>query len=267
MKRMMLAGTFIIAACVSGVAQQPAQQPATPPAAPSGPQPKSKPELDAVMALQSAQADPDATIKAAEDLLTKFKDTQFKEIALFMEAGAYMKKNDTDKAQIYAEQVLAVNPKNFQASLMIGEVLAKKTRENDLDKEEKLAKAEKILNDTIFNLKTAPKPNPQITDAQWEEARKQLIAESQDDLGLAALTRKKYDVAADNFKLAVDNDPQPAYQVQLASADQQAGKNDEAIAICDKLLADPQLHPQIKQVATNVKNDATKAKGNGPGKL
>ena len=40
-----------------------------------------------------------------------------------------------------------------------------------------------------------------------------------------------------------------------------AGKHAEAIAICDKVLADPQLHPQIKQVATNIKNAATAAAG------
>jgi hypothetical protein len=49
--------------------------------------------------------------------------------------------------------------------------------------------------------------------------------------------------------------------VRLASALQSTGKNDEAIAIVDKLLADPQLHPQIKAVATQVKNAATAAKG------
>ena len=46
--------------------------------------------------------------------------------------------------------------------------------------------------------------------------------------------------------------------MRLASAYQLAGKNDEALAICDKLLADPQLHPQIKAVATNIKNAASK---------
>jgi predicted Zn-dependent protease len=64
-----------------------------------------------------------------------------------------------------------------------------------------------------------------------------------------------------DFKAAADLDPQPAYQVRLASALQATGKNDEAIALCDKLLADPQLHPQIKTVATQVKNAATAAKG------
>ena len=259
MKRMILAGILSIAAGLTLAAQQPAKKDA---AAPKGPAPKSQGELTAVQALFGAQQNgPDAIITAAEDLLSKYKDTDFKEIALVFEATAYQQKRDPVKAQIYAERVLEVNPKNIQATLLIGEMITQGVRENDLDKEEKLAKAEKMLNETISNVKTMEKPNPQMTDAQWSEYQKQITAEAENDLGLCSLNRKKYDVAATQFKEAFDLDPQPAYQVRLASALQQAGKNDEALAIVDKMLADPQLHPAIKQVATQVKPAATAAKG------
>lgn len=278
MKRTILTGILSLAAGLNGLMAQ-AQKKSAPPAAPAaqpaaqanagpkGPTAKSKEEQAAVMALNFAQTDPDGTIKAAEDLLTKFTDTEFKEIALLMEANAYQKKGDNDKAQIFAERVLEVNPKDFQASLMVGEILVQHTRENDLDKEEKLGKAEKLLNQTIENVKTAAKPNPQLTDQQWEESRKYVIAEAHNGLGLVAMTRKKYDGAIAEFQTAVEGDPQPAYQVRLASVYQQSGKNDEAIAICDKLLADPQLHPQIKQVTQTVRALAVKAKGGPPAEV
>jgi tetratricopeptide (TPR) repeat protein len=222
---------------------------------------KSQGESDAVMALmQQANANnPDGVIKAADELTTKYSDTSFKEIALYLEATAYQRKHDNDKAQIYAERVLDINPKHYNAELLVGDILATSTRENDLDKEEKLTRAEKLLNDAIANVNGAPKPNPQLTDAQWDEGKKQITAEAHNDLGLVALDRKKYDVAIAEFKTAQEMDPQPAYQVRLASALQSAGKNDEAIALCDKLLADPNLHPMIKQVAENVKKAATAA--------
>jgi len=222
---------------------------------------KSQGESDAVMALmQQANANnPDGVIKAADDLTTKYSDTNFKEIALYLEATAYQRKHDVEKAQIYAERVLDMNPKHYNAELLIGEILATTTRENDLDKEEKLTRAEKLLNDSIANVQAATKPNPQLTDAQWDEGKKQLTAEAHNDLGLVALDRKKYDAAITEFKTAQEMDPQPAYQVRLASALQSAGKNEEAIAICDKLLADPNLHPMIKNVAENVKKAATAA--------
>jgi tetratricopeptide (TPR) repeat protein len=228
-----------------------------------GPAPKSQAEGQALNDLFTAaqsQTNPDAIIKASEDLVTKFADTDFKEVALMLEAQAYKQKGDNDKATIYGERVLEVNPKNFQTTLMLGDILATHTRENDLDKEEKLSKADKFLNGTIENLKTAPKPNPQIPDAQWEEAKKQLTAEAHNDLGLVALDRKKYDVAITEFKTAVEGDPQATFSVRLASAYQLAGKNAEAIEICDKLLADPQMNSAIANVAKQVKASAVAAK-------
>jgi tetratricopeptide (TPR) repeat protein len=223
---------------------------------------KSPGESQAVIELIKSQGNPDATIKAGEELLTKYADTVFKENALLAIASAYQQKGDADRAIIYAERILTeANPKSFQAQLLLGELLAGRTRENDLDKEEKLTKAEKALNDAIANVNAAAKPNPQLTDEQWAEGKKFVTAQAHNGLGMAALVRKKYDVAITEFKTAADTDPQPAYLVRLASAYESAGKHDEAIATVDKVLADPQLHPQIKAVATNIKNAATANKG------
>jgi tetratricopeptide (TPR) repeat protein len=253
MKRTILTGALALAAGVSGLM---AQQ-----AAPKAPMYKSKEELAALQALINARSSPDATIKAAEDLLTNFPNTDFKDMALFSEAGAYEQKQDFDKAQVYAENTLEANPKNFQATLMLAELLAQRTRENDLDKEEKLNKAEKYANETIQLVKDAPKPNPQLTDQQWEDAKKDLTADAHNALGLAALTRKKYDVAFTEFKAAFEgaSHPEPAYQVRMASALQMAGKNDDAVAICDKIMADTSIHPQIRQVAQAIRATAIKA--------
>ena len=55
---------------------------------------------------------------------------------------------------------------------MLGEILATSARENDLDKEEKLTKADQVPQRHHRQLKTAAKPNPQLTDPQWEEGKK-----------------------------------------------------------------------------------------------
>jgi tetratricopeptide (TPR) repeat protein len=252
MKKSILAGVLIAAAGVSGLMAQGA--------APKQPTPKSQAEVQAIQALFAAQGNPDAIIKAADDLMTKFADTDFKELALYMQAEAYQQKKDPTKAQVVAEQALQVNPKSYQASILLAELITQGTRENDLDREEKLTKAEKYAKDAIANVKDAQKPNPQVADAQWDEFKKGISARAHSAIGLGNLTRKKYPEAAAEFKAAADDDPQPAYLVREASALQSAGKNDEAVAICDKLLADPNLHPQIKQVATQIKAQATAKK-------
>jgi tetratricopeptide (TPR) repeat protein len=259
MKRIILTGILAIgtgAACL--MAQAPAQK---------GPAPKSKGEVEALQALQAAGGDPDKSIAAAENLITKFADTDFKSIALYIEADAYQRKGDWDHMLIYAERVLEADPKDFRATLMLANYYATRTRENDLDREEKLGKAEKYANQVIDMMKTAPKPNPQITDEQWADAKKDTAAEGYNAIGLANLIRKKYDAAAGAFKSAAETNsrPEPAYMVRQASALQSAGKNDEAIALCDKVAAIPDVHPQIKQVATQIRAAAVKAGGKAPG--
>lgn len=232
--------------------------PSAPAAQPSGTLSKSAAESQAVNELLKAQGNADATIQASEKLLSNFPASAFRESALLAEAEAYRSKNNPAKAQVYAERALAANPRSFQATLLVGELLAGNTRDADIDKEYKLLKAEGLLMGTIENLKTAAKPNAQLSDQQWEQSRKWITAEAHNDLGMVALLRKRYDVAISEFKTAAAGDPQPAYLVRLASAYQMSGKNGEAVALCDRLLADPQLHPQIKSVAVSIKNAATK---------
>ena len=250
MKPTILAGLAIALAATSLMAQL---------------KPKSKGEAEAYNAmLKAAQSgDNDATIKAADDLISKYSDTVFKPAALDMEAAAYHRKGDDDHAAVYAEQALQADPKDYQAPLLIGETLVGHTRENDLDKDEKLGKAEKSLNLAIENTKAAAKPNPAITDEQWDGYKKGQIAEAQANLGKLFLLRKKFDEAASNLQLAADADPQPAYLVWLATAQLQSHKPDAAIATCDKLLAQPDLASVYKQAANGVRTDAMKAKAAG----
>jgi tetratricopeptide (TPR) repeat protein len=222
---------------------------------------KSKSELEAWNALVQAASDPDKAIAAAEDLITKYADSDFTVTALDIEADAYQRKGDFPKMVVYAERVLEVNPQDSQALLMLAKYYATHTRENDLDREEKLDKAEKYANLVIEVAKTLPRPSAQFSDEQWIAARKDTAAEAYNAIGQANLVRKKFDAAAAGFKSAVDaaSVPEPAYMVRLALALKDGGKYDEAIAWCDKAAAVPNVHPQVKAVATQIKAQAVKA--------
>jgi tetratricopeptide (TPR) repeat protein len=255
MKRSILTAVVVVTAGLSGL---PAQQPAAAPPAAKVPSPKSPAETKAVQAL-GASTDPDAVIKAAEELMTKFADTDYKEFALQMEARAYHEKRDDVNAQVYGERVLAIDPKAYMTELLVAEIITPSIKEHDLDRDEKLARAGKLFNDAIENVKAAAKPNPQLSDKDWADNQAYATAEAHNGLGMLAQVQKKWDDAVREYKLAVEGDPdQDAYSTRLAAAYLSAGKNDEALAICDKLLAKPNLHPQIKAVVTNIKTAATK---------
>jgi len=214
------------------------------------PKPKSQKEVDAIMAVQNA-TDPKARIAAIDDCLTKFADTEFKPALLLMGAMTYQQMGDNENMMVWAERALDADPKNYQAMLMLGQAYASRTKEFDLDKEDKLKKAEDYANKAMELIKTAEKPNPQITDEQWADAKKQMTAQSYEIKGTAALVRKNYDVAITQFKEAVNaaTPPDPATLVRLAAAYDQAGQPDAALPLLEKVMNTPDAHPQVKSVA------------------
>jgi tetratricopeptide (TPR) repeat protein len=254
MKRLILTGIAVLTAGLSGLfAQAPAPAPAQLKIKSSG-------ERKAVVAIQTAvqSGDTDAIIKASEDLLNNYADSDYKEYALTMEAKSYQSKNDSDNAQIFADRVLQINPKAFTMQLLIAEAITPNIKEHDLNYADEIAKCTKLFNDAIENSKVAPKPNPQISDADWEKNKKYALADAYNGLGMLASVEKKPDEAVKNFQLAVENDPdQDAYATRLASAYLNAGKKSDAIAVCDKLLAKPTLNPRIKSVVTSIRNAAS----------
>jgi len=236
MKRFMMSGVLALAIAVPGLLAQP--------------KPKSKGEVEALQALFKAQS-PDERIAAAENVLTKYADTEFKSVALFMEADAYQQKHDYENTVVYGERSLEADPKNYGAMLLLAQQIVQHTKEFDLDKEEKLAKVDKYAKGAIDTVKDASKPNTNLTDDQWAGAKKQVTAQSHVTMGMAAMLRKKPDVAAAEFKTSLEGDdkPDPATLVRLGVAYSQDGKYDDAVAQFDKVMAMPDVSSTIKQYA------------------
>jgi tetratricopeptide (TPR) repeat protein len=210
--------------------------------------PKGKMEAEMINAVFQA-ADPDARIAAVETLLQKFHDTDYKPLSLYLATVAAEQKNDFEKMVIYGERTLEADPQFYAVMLMLARGYATKTREFDFDKEEKLGKAEKWAKDGIELAKTAPKMNPQIADPEWEVARKDFQSQGHEALGLIAGVRKKHDLAAAEFKTALDlqSKADPATQARLGAALNQSGKFDDALKVLDAANATPDLNPAIKQ--------------------
>jgi tetratricopeptide (TPR) repeat protein len=223
--------------------------------------PKTKAEYDALNKMFSATT-PDDKIAAGEEVIANFEKTEFKSVVFFTIAQAYVAKKDDVKAIVYGERALEADPKSFQAALMMAQLISVKVRENDLDKEERFKDAEKYANQAIANIPAATKPNASLTDAQWEDEKKNLTADAHQYLGIVAMGRKKYDVAVTEFSAAVDgaHDPDPAAIVRLAAAQNKIGKYDEAIANADKVMAIANVAPSIKQFAQAEKVRAFTAK-------
>jgi tetratricopeptide (TPR) repeat protein len=268
MRRSALLASLVIATLL-GAGSAFAQAPAAPPPPVkvdkkgTGPGPKSKEEAQAVQAVFQSQAQaPDDEIKAVEALLTKYADTDYKSMALEFEGEAYQKKGDNTKAVVYGEQALAADPKNYDADNLLANILAATTRDTDLDKEEKLTRANKYAHDALEAIEAGKPPLfAKATDDQWNKTKVGVQEQAWQALGMIAQDRKKLDEAIADFQKGVDVYPEPLLMIRLGRALYTAKKYDDAIGWYQKVLDSNEAPAQIKNIAKQDLDRATQAKG------
>jgi len=251
----------VILAVAATLALALAQQKAPQQQAPKG-KGISKKEAEAINKVINAKT-PDERIAAVEELITNFADTESKNWALQTAAEAAEQKNDYAKAIFYAKRVLENDSKYIDSLILVARETAAHTRENDLDKDDKLAEADKDAKMALELIPEEAKPaNIKATDAQWDAFKKDETAQAHVALGLGLVVRKKFDDAAKEYQMAIDNEaqPDPTHLIRLADAYNKAGKPDDAIAAANKLLAMPGLPDQYKKFGDQEKADAEKLK-------
>jgi tetratricopeptide (TPR) repeat protein len=261
--RRMAYTTVVFALAIPLLAQQQAQQPAQQQA---GPKPKSQKESDALKKVLTAQQakDWDGEIQAINYVLENFADTEYKPLLLNMAMTAAQQKNDYPQTVIYGERAIQADPNNILSTIMLAEVIAAHTRENDLDKEQSLKKAEDYANKGLDLIKnsTAPPPGVAIPADQWPQYKKDLSAQAHDAMGQISVLRKNYPQGIEHFKTAISEAarPDPATMDRLAKAYLDSKQYDDAIATADKVLAMGDAQPVVKQFAQQTKDQATKLK-------
>jgi len=224
--------------------------------------PKSQKEVVALQAYQAAKT-PDEQLKAIENILTNFADTEYKVLLLQTAMQIESQKGDYAQTVFYAERLLEADPKNAFAFITLASETVRTAREFDLDKEEKLAKVDKWAKAGIEAAKDFPKPQPTIPDDLWAGAKKDLQAQGYVALGMSAALRKKYDDAIADYKLAIGlaATPDSTVWVRLGQSYLDAGKLTEASDAFDKALADASAPAAVKQIAQAKKEEIAKRRG------
>ncbi len=229
----------------------------------AGPGPKTKAEAAAVSDLLKAiAAGPAQTVEAADNLVTKFPKSDYKSFALYQEADAYQQKGDMAKAQVFAEQALAADPKNYDADVLIANVVAMSTKDSDFDKEDKLKQVDKYAHEALEMVDGPPGPDLFVMTADIRTRKKnEAISKAWQALGTAALVRKNVNEAVEDFEKGVEANPDPYLIIRAGRALIAAKKYDDAITYYDKVLNSADADAQAKQIATSDKARATAAKG------
>ncbi len=213
MKRIL---TIMMASAVlaaTAAAQTPAKA-ATPPAATPTPatapvstakklpQAKTKEEYDAYLAA-AAKPTPAEAETAAADFAAKYPASELRVSLLANVMLQYQRANNADKALESARKVLQVEGDNTMALVMAATLIAEKTRETDLDRDQRYTEAMTDAQKAVDTIDTGLLLPPAFTAQQIADAKAKLTSMAQESMGMVELNRKNDAAAETHFMSAL----------------------------------------------------------------
>lgn len=215
----------VLGMCMGSVGQtKPATQsapagqaaPAAAATAPQGkrmPAAKTQPEFEAY---QKAMAAPDAAAAeaAANDFATKFPDSELRVVIYKAAMQKYQAANNGDKMTEMAQKSLALDPDDPEALVSIAQVYAERTRDTDLDKDQKLAEAKKDAERALVTVDTDI-PTSGYPPDKVDQFKRYTRSEAYAVLGTLASNAKNYPEAETNLRKSIDVFPEQVDSVAV----------------------------------------------------
>jgi len=268
---------------------QPAQKPPTQPAtnrpipslvggptpqtpAPAGPPHKIPPSAktnDEFAAYNAAVSNPDigAAEKAADDFATKFTQSDLRGLLYSAIMRRYQQANDSDKTLEMARKVLTYEPTDPVALVMAATVLAERTRESDLDREERYDEAIKYAQKSLETVNTDLMVPSNASAEQIESAKKVLQSMAHSAVGMVQLDRKNDSAAAQEFQQAIalgaSGQVEPLTYLRLALAQDHLKQYSAALISANKAVEAAQANSPVAMLAKQEVDRLTKLKEGG----
>jgi tetratricopeptide (TPR) repeat protein len=223
----------------AGATQPPQGAAATPPAGKRPPQAKTQPEFDAYNAAVANQKDPAAMEKAADDFATKFPDSELRVLLYKAAVAGYQNANNGDKMSEMAQKVLKLDPDDPVALIAVSEVIAERTRDTDLDKDQRFDQAKKYAQHALETIDTDVPVPANAPQSQVDAYKGLLRSSAYSVLGTIAYDQEKYADAQGYFQKSIDaypTQPDPVVVLRLALALDKQGKYPEALKAANQAV-------------------------------
>lgn len=210
------------------------------PAAPAKhpPQAKTQPEFDAFKAA-SANQDPAALEKAADDFAAKYPDSELRIILYKKAMEVYQNSNNADKMLEMARKALTIDPDDPVALLGVSQVLAERTRDTDIDKDQRLAEAKKDAERAVQTAETDVVLPANTPPEQAQAYRNVLRSSAYSIIGTLDFNENKFADAETNLRKSIDlypQQPDPVTVLRLSIALDRQSKYQEALTVANQAV-------------------------------
>jgi tetratricopeptide (TPR) repeat protein len=178
----------------------------------------------------------------------------------------YQSANNSDKTIEIGRKAVQLDPDNAVALVTVASVLANRTRETDLDKEERLAEAKKDANHAIELMNSGAGVPASIPPANAEAFKNTINAMAYASLGQAEFVSNNFPAAEQSLRKATGYSgvqPDPISWFQLALTLDREQKYADAATAASKCVEVAGTHP-VKSYCQQELERAQKAAANPP---
>jgi tetratricopeptide (TPR) repeat protein len=221
-------------------AGQPAGQAAGQAATPAGKRPPKVNSQEEFAAYKAAAAltDSAAVEKAADDFAAKYPDSELRPLLYRSAMQRYQMANNSDKMLEMGKKILAIDPDDPEALVDTAQVLAERTRDTDLDRDQRLAEARKDAERSLLTVETDI-PTSGYPPEQLASYKGYLRSEAYAVLGKLSSDAKNWTDAEANLRKSIDAFPQQVDSIavlRLAVALDMQNKIPEALKYADQAV-------------------------------
>ncbi len=221
-------------------------------AAPKVAQAKTKQEYEDYKKAASSP-DPAAMEKAAAEFAAKYPGSEMR-VMLYRQAMAlFQQANEADKTVEMGRQAIAIEPEEPVTLITVAGVLAERTRDTDLDKDDRLKEANEMSEKGLANIEKM-QGSPGMSAQQLKNGKDMLRSMALGTLAWSAYVNKNYAVAEKQYKTAIDAyaaDPDPSQFLRLTLTLDKEQKYPEALEWANKTLKISPPDSPFVQLANN----------------
>jgi len=215
-----------------------AQGAAAQPGAKRPPQAKTQPEFDAYKAAATS-TDPAALEKAADDFAAKFPDSELRLLLYKNAMHLYQNANGAEKTEAMGRKVLSLDGDDPDALTTVAEVIAERTHDTDLDKDQRYDEGMKMAQKALQTVDTdllVPAGTPQDKIDAYKAG---LRSQAYSTMGTIQYNKNNFAEAQAHFQKALDAYPSQPYApdvLRLALSLDKQQKYEEALKVATRAV-------------------------------
>ncbi len=215
------------------------------------PQAKTQPEFDAYKVV-TANTDAAALEKATDDFATKFPDSELRLLLYKTTMRTYQSVNNADKTEAMGRKVLSLDGDDPEALVIVAEVIAEKTRDSDLDKDQRYDEAMKMAQKATQTVETDVSVSQGTPQEKIDAYKSLLRSNAYSIMGTIEFKKDSFAAAQESLQKSIDAypaQPDPVVVLRLALSLDKQSKYPDALKVANRAVELTQENTQIGTLA------------------